>query len=100
MDRRNAHEMLLNAAEATQEIEATEDPAVREVLKMAQYQVHRVFSGVLGDDDLSEEERIKKFPIQPFDMLFYVQSIKRMLTVGKSTVIAILSGDLEAGNWF
>ncbi|MBA3869895.1 MAG: hypothetical protein H0X30_12180 [Anaerolineae bacterium] len=100
MDRKDLREMLLNLAEAKQEIESTEDAAIRKVLEMAQYQVFRVFiSGMLGND-ISEEERLTLLPIQPFDMLFYIQSVKRMLTVGKSTVIAILSGDLTAGDWF
>ena len=91
--------MLLNSAEASQEIESTEDPAIREVLEMAKYQVFRAFfPGMIGDD-ISEEEWLKLLPIQPFDMLFYIQSVKRMLTVGRSTVIALLSGDLSARDW-
>lgn len=91
--------MFLNWAEAHQEIEATEDPSIRKVLEMAEYQVFRVRVGLVGEN-LSVEERLKLFPVEPFDMLFYIQSVKRMLTVGKSTVIAILSGDLTAGDWF
>jgi hypothetical protein len=66
---------------------------------MAQWQVHRASMGLVGDN-LSDEERLKLLPTQPFDMLFYIQSVKRLLTVGKGNIIAILSGDLDAGNGF
>lgn len=99
MDRQNLWDMFLNRAEAHREIESTEDPAVRKVLEMAEWQVYRVPLGLVGEN-LSIEEKLKLFPVEPFDMLFYIQSVKRMLTVGKSTVIAVLSGDLTAGDWF
>jgi hypothetical protein len=77
MNRRNLQDMLLNRSAARQEIDTTQDEVIREVLEMAWWQVVRPFIGSI--EGLSDEELSNLLPILPFDMLFYIQCVKRLV---------------------
>ena len=95
MDRLNLQDMLLNMSAARQEIDTTQDEIIREVLEMAEWQVLRPFFGVI--EGITDEERLNLLPHSPFDMLFYIQSIKRLVE-RKGVLIEVLSGNLDAAN--
>src|SRR5262245_31081403 len=90
MDRSYQSEMLLHLSEAEAFIQDTSDPAIKLLLEGARYQVFRGFMR-FSDAPLSDEEYLAQLPLAPFDMLFYLRSVKRLLN-NKYFVIQALSG--------
>ena len=94
MNRSSPEEMIINRVKAQLEIEATEDPATQEILKIAQYQVLKAFIK-FSDPPMTDEEFSSQLPIAPFDMYFYIKLVKNTVK-NKDLLIRILSGDLDS----
>jgi hypothetical protein len=93
MERPNPQEMLLRSAEAHDLIENEPDPGIKILLKPAQWRVIQTF--MRRSDTQSDEEFLDQLPLEPFDMLFYITAVKKLLSY-KHMVSQVLFGNLDA----
>jgi hypothetical protein len=82
--------MLINRAEASDFIQSVDDPQIKLILELAQYQAYRSFLPVDGVD---EETMLKQLPASQFDMLYFVKMVANLIRA-KSMIVDILSGKM------
>jgi hypothetical protein len=95
MERSNLLEMLLRNAEASDLIENEPDPGIKILLESARWRVVQTF--MRHSDTQSDKEFLDQLPLEPFDMLFYITAVKKLLSY-KHMVSQVLSGNLDAAD--
>lgn len=89
-------DLLTNTKAAKDLIASVDDPIIRTFLEICEWQVLYQF---IRHDGLTDEEYEHRLPTEPFDMLFYIQRVKRIFEQ-KEKIQMLLNGDLRAFNTF
>ncbi len=89
-------DLLTNVKAAKDLTASVEDPVIRTFLEICEWQVLYQF---IRHDGLTDEEYEQRLPTAPFDILFYIQRVKRIFEQ-KEKVQMLLNGDLRAFDTF
>ncbi len=89
-------DLLANVKAAKDLTASVEDPVIRTFLEICEWQVLYQF---IRHDGLTDKEYEQRLPTAPFDILFYIQRVKRIFEQ-KEKVQMLLNGDLRAFDTF
>lgn len=89
-------DLLTNTQAAKSLIVSADDPIIRTFLEICEWQVLYQF---IRHDGLTDDEYEQRLPTAPFDMLFYIQQVKRIFEQ-KEKVQTLLNADLTAFDTF